>query len=115
MPAWPTALGVPDFNSFQDRPRPNVIEAPVALGTPKRRRRWTGDLREITFQKTWNMADYRTFIAFYKTDLADGLLSFTMDDGILNEADVTWLLDGYSTVHVGPGTVRCTITLTRIQ
>lgn len=115
MAAWPSALGDPEFSGFEDIPRPNIVEAPIALGTPKRRRRFTGSLRQISFSNTWTLANYRTFLAFYKDDLEDGVLPFTMNDGIKNESSAKWLIESFTSAHVGPGAIQATITMVRIE
>ena len=107
----------PEFAGYADVPRPNVIASEAEIGDGKRRRRYTGKLRSISFPYTWSFATFRAFYNWYKNDVAEGAVNFTMTDRVMDVTG-TFRLDPaapYTVDPAGPGALRVTINATRIS
>jgi len=72
-----------NISDFTTKKEDNVIRSEVAIGRPKRRRRYTSE-REIFAGSIIlkSATEYNTFMAFYNTSLVDGSLPFEHDHPI---------------------------------
>lgn len=62
--------------SWQEKERDNRIQSEVDVGIPKRRRRYTRPLLDVTVGWTRKTDVYEAFRDFYRIDLRDGIDSF---------------------------------------
>lgn len=78
MAEWPATL--PDnfmAQGYTESPGQNVLETPMEVGPPKRRRRSTAARRPITGKMHMTDAQVEILDAFYEDDCGSGALPFT--------------------------------------
>lgn len=78
MPTWPSSL--PQFalrNGYQEGLAGNsLLITDMDAGRPKRRNRYSADVKPLTIVLSLTSDELDTFETFYETDLARGSLSF---------------------------------------
>lgn len=87
MIPWPASLSFTfDTEGFQYQPVSNSISIPTEGGEPLTRRRFTGDMDEISGNMTFlTRAQAEAVRSFYRNTLKDGALRFMADDPVTQE------------------------------
>lgn len=113
---WPASLPQCPLRGRQRAPQPNVISLGTEVGEGKVRRRSTARTKRITMTFVLTRAQVAIFEAFFEDDIADGALSFTMNDSA-DQTTRTWRFDPqspYSLDERASGKWSLTANLTRI-
>jgi hypothetical protein len=79
---WPIA-DLPFFaehGSWQESPETNVVDFPVEVGAPKRRRRSYIPSSQLRFSRTISGTQLQIFEDFFNADLKGGVYNFTAVD-----------------------------------
>lgn len=76
--AWPAAVNqFVQTQSYGETPDTNVAQFQPEVGAPKLRRRMSISSDSFSFDVWMTGAEYAAWLAFYRTNLADGTLQFT--------------------------------------
>ncbi len=81
MAVWPASLKQCP-QTWSEQPRDNLIRTGVDVGLGKVRRRYTAAITDVRMTVTMTMADYRTFKAWYLSDIQQGALPFMYKDPV---------------------------------
>lgn len=94
MPAWPASLPqYVEVSGYSEKPRKTVIRSTMDIGA-KQRRRATAAPEPVTVRVLLTQAQRATFVAFHKTDLQDGALSFTWVHPVTRAACTMRIVEG---------------------
>ncbi len=80
MAVWPAGLPQKQFSPVTEKRQDAAIRSSMDTGTPKKRRRFTAAVREITIPIVLSMAEKIIFDTFYITTLKEGVLPFDWTD-----------------------------------
>lgn len=76
-PSWPATIPQnPLLGPLKETPVPNKIDTQMDIGVPKSRRRYTKELRDLTWVFVMTTAEVALFDTFYHTTLEGGTLPF---------------------------------------
>lgn len=80
---WPLTLPQSFLvEGFTQEATDNVIKSAMESGPSKARRRYTATTQPFTGKMILSLAQYDIFRDFYRDDLQDGALTFTMPDDV---------------------------------
>lgn len=79
--AWPSGLRFfAEHGSWQEGVEANIIDFPVEVGPPKRRRRSYIPSTQLRFHRIISGAELEMFLDFYEGELRSGVYNFTAID-----------------------------------
>lgn len=111
---WQTAFGVLKIDGFGMAPRPNIVRAEVEIGEGKERRQYTGKYSTMNGSRVFTRAIFNTFEAWWKDNIAEGVIPFEMTDPVRQDTG-TFKLRTYDVAGVAGDLVEVTFNLVRIS
>ncbi len=111
--AWPVSLPQCALRGVQRASQPNVIEFGTEVGEGKARLRSTMIIQRVTASVVLTEAQALIFEDFWNHDVAQGALSFTMNDPRRGTTH-TWRIEGGYNLSEQGGKQVLTMTLKRI-
>ncbi len=90
MAVWPAGLQQKHFTGVTEKRQDASIRSSMDTGAPKKRRRFTAAVREITIPIVLTQAERVTFDTFYITTLEEGSLSFDWIDPVDGTSTISY-------------------------
>ena len=79
MAAWPSTLPRPRFGGYAVKPGQSFVRTDMETGAARQRKRSSSAPEEIALNWVFTSAEMAVFRAFFKTDLGEGSIWFTMN------------------------------------